>query len=73
MPRTEHDLPLTAYALIGLVFVGQEVLGLATALMLAVAFVGVLIAMSLLSALVSCLAQSDWSGLHPRKWMGPHR
>jgi hypothetical protein len=73
MPRTEHDLPLTAYVLIGLFFVGQDVFGLVPALLLALAFVGLLIALSLFTALCSCLAQTGWSMPHPHKWVGPHR
>jgi|GEM_PF-1708979 NADH:ubiquinone oxidoreductase subunit H len=73
MPRTDHDLPLDAYCLIGLVVVGQDIFGYFGALLLALAFVGMLIAMSALTALVSCLAPGGWSVPYPHKWVGPQR
>jgi hypothetical protein len=73
MPRTDHELPLDAYCLIGLVVVGQDVFGYLGALLLASAFVGILIAMSALTTLVSRLAPGSWSTPYPHKWVGPQR
>lgn len=58
MPSIHHDLHVTSYGLIGVLFVGQEVVGLGTAMLVALAFIGLLIAISLAASLVSYLRQS---------------
>lgn len=53
MPGIHHDLPMTSYALLGMLAIGQEALGLQTALMLGLGLVAAWVALSLLAALVA--------------------
>lgn len=73
MPETDHDLSITGYALIGLFFVGHEILGLRTTLFLALALAGLLLAVSLVAALVMHLRQNRRTMRRPREWVGRRR
>jgi len=73
MPDTDHDLSITGYALIGLFFVGHEVLGLRTTLFLVLALAGLVIAVTLVAALITHLHQNRRSASRPREWVGRRR
>lgn len=73
MPQTHHDLSITGYALIGLFFIGHEILGLRTTLFLGLALAGLLLAVSLVAALVAHLHQNRRSAPRPHEWVGRRR
>ena len=58
MPAIHHDLPMTSYALLGLLAIGQEALGLQTALLMAAGLISLWVALSLFAALLAQLQKA---------------
>ena len=67
MPAIHHDLPMTSYALLGLLAIGQEALGLQTALLMAAGLISLWVALSLLAALVAQLRKAGPAAPCPPK------
>lgn len=67
MPSIHHDLPMTSYALLGMLAIGQEALGLQTALALGLALTGFWVALSLLVALAAQLRKTRSTAPFPPK------
>lgn len=67
MPGIHHDLPMTSYALLGMLAVGQEAFGLQMALALGLGLVAFWVALSLFAALVAQLRKTRSPGQLPPK------
>lgn len=67
MSGIHHDLSMPSYALLGLLAIGQEALGLQTALVMGLGLVGLWVALSLLAALVGQLRKNARTASFPPK------